>query len=89
MLRLCTGQHDGTVSADGRIAGCYIHGLLADDRQRHHWLQRIGTAASMFSYEAEVEATLDELADHVERHVDCDLLLQLAREPKLRSKATG
>ena len=89
MLRLCTGQHDGAVSADGRTAGCYIHSLLADDRQRHHWLQRIGAAASMFCYEAEVEATLDELADHVERHVDCDLLLQLAREPKLRSKATG
>jgi len=45
--------------------------------------------ASRFSYEAEVEATLDQLADHVEKHVDCDLLLELAREPKLRSKATG
>jgi len=89
MLRLDTGRPDGTLSADGRIAGCYIHGLLADDRQRHHWLRRISVQESRFSYEAEVEATLDQLADHVEKHVDCDLLLELAREPKLRSKATG
>ena len=84
LLRLCNGQHDGAVSADGHIAGCYIHGLLADDRQRRHWLQRIGTQASTFSYESEIDTTLDLLADHVERHVDCDLLLELAREPRLR-----
>ena len=77
--------HDGTVSSDGRIAGCYIHGLFSDDRQRHHWLQRIGAPASTISYESAVEATLDELADHLERHVDCDLLLELAREPNIRS----
>ncbi len=85
LLRLCNGKHDGAVSADGRIAGCYIHGLFADDRQRHHWLQRIGAQASTFSYEPAVDATLDQLADHIEKHVDCDLLLELAREPKVRS----
>jgi adenosylcobyric acid synthase len=84
LLRLCNGKHDGAVSADGRIAGCYIHGLLADDRQRRYWLQRIGAQASTFSYEPEIDTTLDLLADHIERHVDCDRLLQLAREPRLR-----
>ena len=44
LLKLGNGQLDGAVSADGRVAGCYIHGLLADDRQRRHWLQRIGGA---------------------------------------------
>jgi adenosylcobyric acid synthase len=85
LLRLYNDTHDGAVSADGRIAGCYIHGLFADDRQRHHWLQRIGAQASTFSYEPAVDATLDQLADHIEKHVDCDLLLELAREPKVRS----
>ena len=85
LLRLCSGKRDGAVSTDGRIAGCYIHGLFADDRQRHHWLQRIGAQASTFSYEPAVDATLDQLADHIEKHVDCDLLLELAREPKVRS----
>ncbi len=83
LLKLCNGEHDGAVSADGRIAGCYIHGLLADDRQRRHWLQRMDAQASTFSYEPEIDTTLDLLADHIERHVDCDLLLELAREPRL------
>src|SRR5882757_2217645 len=84
LLKLCSGKHDGAVSADGRIAGCYIHGLMTDDRQRRHWLQRVGAGASAFDYESEIDTTLDLLADHIERHVDCDLLLELAREPRLR-----
>jgi len=66
LLKLASGQVDGAVSADGRVAGCYIHGLLADDRQRQHWLQRIGGEASAFAYESDVDATLDLLADHLE-----------------------
>ena len=58
----------------GRIVGCYIHGLLADDRQRRHWLQRLGARASSLDYEAEIEATLDLLADHLEKHIDCESL---------------
>jgi adenosylcobyric acid synthase len=84
LLKLASGQVDGAVSADGRVAGCYIHGLLADDRQRQHWLQRIGGQASAFAYESDVDATLDLLADHLEKHVDCDRLLELARESRLR-----
>jgi len=84
LLKLGNGQVDGAVSADGRVAGCYIHGLLADDRQRQHWLERIGGQASAFAYESDVDATLDLLADHLEKHVDCDRLLELAREPRLR-----
>jgi adenosylcobyric acid synthase len=84
LLKLASGQVDGAVSADGRVAGCYIHGLLADDRQRQHWLGRIGGQASAYTYEADVDATLDLLADHLEKHIDCDRLLELAREPRLR-----
>ncbi len=82
LLTLCNGRPGGALSVDGRIAGCYIHGLLTDDRQRRHWLQRIGAQGSTFAYEAEIDATLDQLADHLEQHVDCDLLLELAREPR-------
>ncbi|UYN95608.1 MAG: cobyric acid synthase [Enhydrobacter sp.] len=82
MLRLAGGASDGAVSEDGRVSGCYIHGLLADDRQRRHWLQRLGAGASSFCYENDVETTLDALADHLERHVDCDALLALACVPE-------
>jgi adenosylcobyric acid synthase len=85
LLKLANGQVDGAVSADGRVAGCYIHGLLADDRQRQHWLQRLGGQASSFAYESDVDTTLDLLADHLEKHVDCDQLLALAREPRVRA----
>jgi adenosylcobyric acid synthase len=86
LLKLHNGKLDGAISDDGRVAGCYIHGLLADDRQRQHWLQRIGARASGFLYEPEVEATLDLLADHLEKHVDCDRLLALARQPSARRR---
>jgi adenosylcobyric acid synthase len=82
LLSLGNGKTDGAVSGDGRVAGCYIHGLLADDRQRQHWLQLIGGCAAGFDYEADVDATLDLLADHLEKHVDCHQLLALARDPK-------
>ena len=85
LLRLGTGKPDGMVSDSGRIAGCYIHGLLTDDRQRRHWLQKVGAPISTLSYEAEIEATLDLLADHLEKHVDCDALLALARAPTLKT----
>ena len=83
LLRLGEPHDQGAVSEDGRIAGCYIHGLMTDDRQRRHWLTRIGGTASTFDYEADVEATLDLLAEHIEKHVDCDRLLAVAREPRL------
>lgn len=78
LLRFADGRRDGAVSADGRVAGAYVHGLFADDRQRARWLALIGAPASGLSYEASVEDTLDRLADHLERHVDCDRLLALS-----------
>ena len=85
LLRLANGEHDGAANDSGTIAGCYIHGLLADDRQRQHWLRRIGIDGSALDYEADVDATLDRLADHIEKYLDCDRLLELAREPKFRT----
>src|SRR5262249_59752347 len=38
LLAFADGRRDGTVSVDGRIAGCYVHGLFADDLQRAAWL---------------------------------------------------
>ena len=82
MLRFADGRTDGALAENGRLAGCYVHGLFADDRQRREWLTRIGAAASDLSYEVGVEATLDALADHLEKHIDCSALLALARPVK-------
>jgi adenosylcobyric acid synthase len=83
LLALASGTTDGAIDANGRVAGCYIHGLLADDRQRRHWLARLGAESSGLDYETGIEATLDRLADHLEQHVDCAKLLELARVPSI------
>jgi adenosylcobyric acid synthase len=87
MLRFADGRTDGAIVEDGRLAGCYVHGLFADDRQRRDWLTRIGASASDLSYEQGIEATLDALADHLEKHIACDALLALARPPKFLTRS--
>ena len=67
------------VSADGLVAGTYVHGLFADDRQRSAWLARLGGRTSTRDHRAGVEATLDALAAHLEAHMDVDRLIGLAR----------
>ncbi len=79
LLRFADGRTDGAVSADGRVAGTYVHGLFAQDAQRAAWLARLGTVSEGAGYEAGVEAALDGLARHIAAHVDCDRLLALAR----------
>ncbi len=79
LLRFANGQPDGAISADGRIRACYVHGLLADDRQRAGILAWLGATATGISYDAEIERILDALAGHLARHVDLDRLLSLAR----------
>ena len=69
------GRDGGAQSADGRVAGCYVHGLFGSDGFRQAFL---GKAASGLDYEASVEAALDKLADHLERHVVIDRLLSIA-----------
>lgn len=69
------GRKDGAISPDGRVIGCYIHGLFADDRQRMAWL---GNAASDLDYEAGIEATLDALAAHMASHVAINALWDIA-----------
>ena len=73
------GRREGAVSADGRVLGCYLHGLFAADGFRHAFLNRLKErTASGLAYEAQVEQTLDALATHLEDHVDLDGLLAAA-----------
>jgi adenosylcobyric acid synthase len=79
LLRFRDGRADGAISADGRIAGTYVHGFFADDAQRRAWIERLGGTPSPHSHEAEIQRTLDALAAHLETHVDVDRLLRVAR----------
>jgi adenosylcobyric acid synthase len=79
MIRFADGCTDGAVSANGRICGTYVHGFFADDRQRAAWLARLGGRSQVRCHDAEIDAVLDELAAHLESHMDIDRLLSLAR----------
>jgi adenosylcobyric acid synthase len=78
LLRFSDGRLDGAMSGGGQIAGAYVHGLFANDRQRAAWLAALGTTTGV-DYESTVEDTIDALADHCESHLDCDALLAAAR----------
>jgi adenosylcobyric acid synthase len=77
------GRPDGAVSANGRVAGCYLHGLFGSDGFRRAWLDSIRAGASSgLAFEAEAEAALEALADHLEASLDVDGLLGFARAPR-------
>jgi adenosylcobyric acid synthase len=86
MLRLTEGP-DGCVSADGLVAGCYLHGLFTSDPFRRAFLALLGAESGGIEYEHQIETTLDSLADHLEESLDISALLAAARPPRFRRAA--
>jgi adenosylcobyric acid synthase len=86
MLRLAGGD-DGCVSRDGRVAGCYLHGLFTSDLFRRVFLGALGANAGEIAYQQHVEETLDALAEHLESRLDVPALLAAARQPHLKRAA--
>ncbi len=64
-----TDKAEGARSADGRIWGCYLHGLFANDRFRRQWLQHLGATLSD-GPQTSLDASLDRAADIFEKHID-------------------
>jgi adenosylcobyric acid synthase len=79
VLRFVDGRMDGASSADGRIAGAYVHGLFTDDRQRKALVASLGANPSEVSHETLIDETLDALAAHLAEHIDLERLLNLSR----------
>jgi adenosylcobyric acid synthase len=86
-----TAAFDGSVSEDGRIWGCYLHGLFANDGFRRAWLNSL-KKSTPFRRRAEVahdvidrptsaveklDAALNSLADHVEASLDMNRLNEI------------
>lgn len=74
------GRPEGASALDGRVQGCYLHGIFASDAFRQAWLAQFDVTAQV-AHDAQVEQTLDDLADHLERHMDLDLLFSLSATP--------
>ncbi|MEM7268668.1 MAG: cobyric acid synthase [Pseudomonadota bacterium] len=73
------GEPEGAISANGQVEGAYVHGLFASDEFRAAYLQSLGGTGETISYEAEVDQTLDALADHLVAHLDLETMLVIAR----------
>ena len=88
MLHL-DGRPDGAVSADGKVMGCYLHGLFASDSFRTAFLKRLGRRAmSGLAYERRIDSTLDALAEHLESNLDLDAIIQMSHPGSARVSAT-
>ena len=74
------GVNVGASSKNGRIQGCYIHGLFSSDEFRHAYLTRVGANIVQSNYSDKVELTLNALAKHMELHCDLDKLLEIASQ---------
>lgn len=72
------GRGEGAASPDGKIMGCYLHGLFSADAFRTAFLTELGAPVPVTNYAQGVEYTLDSLADHLETNMDIDRLLTLA-----------
>jgi adenosylcobyric acid synthase len=76
--RLEGGRDDGAISADGRVFGSYVHGLLASTALRARLLERIAATPAGADYGISVETALDQIAATLEDCLDVDALLALA-----------
>ncbi|MES2449068.1 MAG: cobyric acid synthase [Pseudomonadota bacterium] len=77
--RFDDGRPDGATSPNGLVAGSYVHGLLADARQRRAWLARIGIEGSGPDHRASIDAALDAIAATLEKHLDIDAIIALSK----------
>lgn len=79
-LSLSDGRTDGAISKDGRVLGCYMHGIFANDEFRSAFLAEFRSGrVSDVNYRDRIDAALNGLAKHLETHMDLDVLLKLAR----------
>jgi adenosylcobyric acid synthase len=77
MVRFEDGTYDGAVSADGRIAGCHVHGLFQSTAFRAALLESLGARSSLDDHPARVHAALDEIAATLEEALDIDALVRI------------
>jgi adenosylcobyric acid synthase len=70
---------DGATSPDGLVTGTYLHGCFAADGFRHAFLKSLGAPPSDLAFDHLIDKTLDDLAVHLESHLDLEKILELAQ----------
>jgi adenosylcobyric acid synthase len=72
------GRADGARSNDGRISGCYVHGLFNEVEVRRELLASLGAASAERDHSHDVNAALDEIANTLSRCLDLRSLETIA-----------
>ncbi len=70
---------DGASSEDGKVWGCYVHGLFANENLRRAWLRSLGWEERSVSDDP-FAASLTRLADTLEECLDMELLEKIIWE---------
>ncbi|MEH6491257.1 cobyric acid synthase [Halopseudomonas sp.] len=82
LVELQDGQTDGALSADGQVAGTYLHGFFEQPATQRAILSWAGLRdAQGLDYAALRERDLDRLADLVTQHLDTEKLRVLCGVP--------
>jgi len=72
---------DGASSEDGKVWGCYVHGLFANENLRRAWLKGLGWNEEKASQnENPFAASLTRLADTLKATLDMELLEKIIWE---------
>lgn len=69
-VHMIAGQAEGALSADGQVAGSYVHGLFDHPQACAAWLQWAGLSTQIdYDYTQLREQSLEQLADSVSQHL--------------------
>ncbi|HTK35943.1 MAG TPA: cobyric acid synthase [Caulobacteraceae bacterium] len=81
LLAFDNGATDGAISADGRVSGCYVHGLFDSGGARAALLGALGAASAATDQRLAVDRALDEIAAVLEQSFDIPRLAAIAGLP--------
>jgi adenosylcobyric acid synthase len=76
-----TSGPQGATSPNGRIAGCYVHGLFQQGPARAAILKTLGAPSTSIDHGTIVEAALDDIAATLAKHFDITGLAEIAGLP--------
>eukprot|EP01035_Chromulina_nebulosa_P004944 gene4944-6715_t len=74
------GEPDGARSADGRVAGTYLHRIFDNDAFRARLLAEFGVMGGQTDHRAAVDQALDDIAGELEAVIDRDWLDRLLEQ---------
>ncbi|OCC24182.1 cobyric acid synthase CobQ [Croceicoccus estronivorus] len=72
------GGTDGAVSADGRVIGTYVHGMLTNTGLRAAFLRQFGSLSDGIDHDTVVDSALDAIAEDLEKYCDINSMLTIS-----------